>query len=387
MKAENLSQAAVDLHKKLRGKIRIEPTKKIKNAADLSLVYTPGVGRVSELIAENPHLADEYTWRKNAVAIVSDGTAVLGLGDIGPEASLPVLEGKSVIFKQFAGIDAVPIALATKDTDEIVRTIELLAPSFGAIQLEDISAPRCFEIERALMERLDIPVMHDDQHGTAIVVLAGLINALKVTNRRTQNVKVVVNGVGAAGVAIMRLLKRYLPDSELTGLDSKGIIWSGRGDLAQEKLALVEEGILTTEGGGGLDEALRGADVFIGVSKGGLLNADHIRSMNSDPIIFALANPVPEIMPDEARVAGAAVVATGRSDFPNQVNNALCYPGLFRGMLDGDVKRVTDEMKIRAAEAIAGVVAHPDAEHCIPSIFDERLHEVVAESVAGEKST
>lgn len=381
MNHENISQAAIDLHRKLRGKIRIQPTKKIENVEDLSLVYTPGVGKVSLLIAENPSLADEFTWRKNAVAIVSDGTAVLGLGDIGPEASLPVLEGKSVIFKQFANIDAVPLALATKDPDEIIRAVAALAPSFGAIQLEDISAPRCFQIERELMDRLDIPVLHDDQHGTAIVVLAGLMNAVRVTDRTLDASKVVVSGVGAAGVAIMRLLKSYAPGVTLVALDSKGVVCSDRDDLTPEKRVLIDDGVLAPATKGDLASALAGADIFIGVSKGGLLTPELVRFMNEKPIVFALANPVPEIMPEEAKAAGVAVLATGRSDFPNQVNNALCYPGLFRGMLDAGVKRVTDEIKIGAARAIAEVVGEPSPEHVIPSIFDERLHKAVAESV------
>lgn len=384
MDQDKIKKEALELHKKLKGKIRIQPTVEINDMRDLSLVYTPGVGEISKRIAEDKTQTDELTWRKNTVAIVSDGTAVLGLGDIGPEASLPVLEGKSAIFKRFANIDAIPIALATKDAKEIIETVLRVAPSFGAIQLEDISAPRCFEIERALMERLDVPVMHDDQHGTAIVVLAGLINALKLTGKRMEDVSVRLNGAGAAGVAIADLLLAA-GVKDLIMFDRTGAIYEGRENLNPEKerIAAITNSEKRT---GQIAELTEGADVLIGVSAPGSFTPEMIRVMNDKPVVFALANPVPEILPDEARAAGAAVVATGRSDFPNQVNNALCYPGLFRGMLDSGVKQVTPAIKLRAAQAIADVVKSPTAEACIPSIFDESLHRIVAENVQDESA-
>lgn len=375
----DIKQQSLALHAKLKGKIRIEASCPIETAEDLALVYSPGVGAVAQAIAETPSKVDELTWRKNTVAIVSDGSAVLGFGDIGPLAVLPVLEGKSAIFKRFSGIDAVPIILDTKDVDEIVDTIVRIAPSFGAIQLEDISAPRCFEIERRLMERLEMPVMHDDQHGTAIVILAGLINALKVTHRNIQDIKVVMNGAGAAGIAAARLLDAA-GVRDITMCDRQGAIYAGREGLNEEKVMAASFTNLDKRPGT-LTEMVAGADVLIGVSVAGAFTADLIRSMAKDPIVFALANPVPEILPEEAKVAGVAVLATGRSDFPNQVNNALCYPGLFRGMLDTGIKRVTDETKIRAAEAISAAVAMPTAENIIPSIFAPGLHELVAKNV------
>ncbi|MCR4256702.1 MAG: NADP-dependent malic enzyme [Candidatus Uhrbacteria bacterium] len=374
-----MKQESLDLHAKLRGKIRIEATCEIESMKDLTLVYTPGVGAVSEAIAKDPSRVDELTWRKNAVAIFSDGTAVLGLGDIGPLAALPVLEGKCAIFKRFSGIDAVPIVLDTKDVDAIVETIAHVAPSFGAIQLEDISAPRCFAIERALMERLDMPVMHDDQHGTAIVILAGLLNALKVVEKDIGSIRVVMNGAGAAGIATARLLDTA-GVSHLVMCDRQGAIYEGRDGLNDEKR---EAAVFTNreKRSGSLADVAAGADVLIGVSAAGAFTIEIVRSMASRPIVFALANPVSEILPDVAAEAGVAVLATGRSDFPNQVNNALCYPGLFRGMLDTGVKRVTDEIKLRAAHAIAEAVPFPTADKIIPSIFDEGLHELVAKSV------
>jgi malate dehydrogenase (oxaloacetate-decarboxylating) len=375
----DIKQESLDLHAKLRGKIRIEATCEIESMKDLTLVYSPGVGAVSEAIAKDPSRADDLTWRKNAVAIFSDGSAVLGLGDIGPLAAIPVLEGKCAIFKRFSGIDAVPIVLDTKDVDAIVETIAHVAPSFGAIQLEDISAPRCFEIERKLMERLDMPVMHDDQHGTAIVILAGLINALKVVGKDLGSIRVVMNGAGAAGIATARLLDAA-GVSDLVMCDRQGAIYEGRDGLNDEKQ---EVAVFTNreKRSGSLADVAVGADVLIGVSAAGAFTADIVKSMAKDPIVFALANPVPEILPDVAAEAGVAVLATGRSDFPNQVNNALCYPGLFRGMLDTGIKRVTDEIKLRAARAIAAAVPVPTADKIIPSIFDEGLHELVAKSV------
>lgn len=373
------SQASLDLHAKLRGKIRIEPTLRIDSKEDLSLAYTPGVGAVAKAIAEDPSKADLLTWRKNTVAIVSDGSAVLGFGDIGHLSALPVLEGKAAIFKRFSGIDAIPIILNTKDPKEIIETVVRIASSFGAIQLEDISSPRCFEIERALMERLPMPVMHDDQHGTAIVVLAGLINALKITKRKTQDVKIVMNGAGAAGLAIARLLVDFGLKNVIM-CDRAGAIYAGREGLNEEKLLAASFTNPETRSGT-LTEVVKGADVLIGVSAAGAFSPELIRSMNKDAVVFALANPVPEILPEEAKAAGAAVVASGRSDFANQVNNALCYPGLFRGMLDKNVKQVTTEIKIRAAQAIADSVTDLGPEHIIPSIFQQGLHELVAEAV------
>lgn len=372
-------QASLDLHASLRGKIRIEPTVNIETKEDLALVYTPGVGAVAQAIADDPSQVDKLTWRKNTVAIISDGTAVLGFGDIGHLAVLPVLEGKSAIFKKFSGIDAVPIILSTKDPKEIIETIVRIAPSFGAIQLEDISSPRCFEIERGLMAQLDIPVMHDDQHGTAIVVLAGLINALKITERKVENVKVVMNGAGAAGLAIARLLVDY-GINDVIMCDRTGAIYEGRDGLNEEKQ---EAAAFTNpkKRAGSLSEIAKGADVLIGVSAAGAFSSELIRNMNTDAIVFALANPVPEILPEEAKAAGAAIVASGRSDFANQVNNALCYPGLFRGMLDKNVKQVTTEIKIRAAQAIADSVTDLGPENIIPSIFQNGLHELVAKAV------
>ncbi len=375
----DIKQQALELHAKLRGKIRIEPTCPIENHGDLALVYTPGVGAVSEAIAQDPSAVDRLTWRKNAVAIFSDGSAVLGLGDIGPLAVLPVLEGKCAIFKRFSGIDAVPIILNTKDVDAIVETIANIAPSFGAIQLEDISAPRCFEIERRLMERLDQPVMHDDQHGTAIVVLAGLLNALKVVGKKIEDVRVVMSGAGAAGIATAKLLLAA-GVTDLIMCDRQGAIYEGREGLNLEKAAIAA---VTNQKKrtGSFADAADAADVLIGVSSPGLFTPEIVRSMAKDPIVFALANPVPEILPEVAAAAGVAVLATGRGDFPNQVNNALCYPGLFRGMLDSGVKQVTDEIKLRAARGIAAAVPHPTADKIVPSIFDAGLHEMVAGSV------
>jgi malate dehydrogenase (oxaloacetate-decarboxylating) len=346
-------------------------------------VYTPGVGAVSSAIAKDPKLADVLTWRRNAVAIVSDGSAVLGLGNIGPAAALPVMEGKSVIFKQFTGIDAVPIVLATQDTEAIIATVKAIAPTFGAIQLEDISAPRCFEIENRLSKELDMPVMHDDQHGTAIVVLAGLLNALKVVHKSMKSVRIILSGAGAAGTAIANLLIAAGAD-DITVCDSKGILGMNRKDLNPEKIAL--RAITNPRGlSGHLKDALKDADVFIGISAPGVLTKELIKTMASKPIVFALANPTPEILPDEAKKAGAAVVASGRSDFPNQVNNALCYPGLFRGMLDKGVKTVDVATKIRAARAIAGFIKKPTADRIIPTIFDKGLHQAVAKSVTQGK--
>lgn len=375
----SIAQKALKLHQQLRGKIGISPKIRIKNRQDLALVYTPGVGAVSSAIAKNPKLADSMTWKRNSVAIVSDGSAVLGLGNIGPAAALPVMEGKSAIFKRFTDIDAIPIVLSTQDTEEIIRTVKAIAPTFGAIQLEDISAPRCFEIEKRLQEELDIPVMHDDQHGTAVVVLAGLLNALKLVHKKLSSISVVVAGAGAAGTAVAHLLKvSGVRDIILT--DRQGAIWKGREDLSEAKTDLANWTNPDMKKGS-LEEMLVGADVVIGTSGPGILSVGMIKSMAPKAIVFALANPIPEIMPDLAKAGGAAVVATGRSDFANQVNNALCYPGLFRGMLDKGVRKVTDETKLRAAKAIAAFIKHPTPERIIPTIFDKGLHEAVARSV------
>ncbi len=376
-----IQQASIDLHRTNKGVIQMQPKQPIENRADLTLVYTPGVGAVSSLIAERPEEADRLTWRKNTVAVISDGSAVLGLGNIGPAAALPVMEGKCAIFKRFAGIDAVPLVLGTQDPEEIIKIAIALAPSFGALQFEDISAPRCFEIERRVQEALNIPVMHDDQHGTAIVTLAALINATKVVGKNLEDCRIVLNGAGAAGTAIAKLLKTY-GVKNLIAVDRTGAIYVGRGDLNPEKQLLAE---LTNEErrSGSLLEVAANADILIGISVAGAFGPEVIKAMAKDPIVIALANPVPEILPDVAKEAGVAVLATGRSDFANQVNNALCYPGLFRGMLDHDVKKVTDEIKVRAAKAIASMVTNPTADNIIPTMFDEGLMETVAKSMLG----
>ncbi len=369
------SQLALQKHKELRGKIALQLKDTLNTRDKLSIYYTPGVAAVSSYVAEHPDEARDYTWLNNVVAVISDGTAVLGLGNIGPYGALPVMEGKAMLFKHFANIDAVPIVLNVHSADEIVTAVKAMAPSFGGINLEDIAAPICFEVEERLKAELPIPVMHDDQHGTAIVTLAGLINAMKVTGRTLADAKIVVAGAGAAGTAIIKLLHLYAKP-RMFAVDSKGAISANRTDLNDEKRKLLEYTNLSNVDGS-LEEMLEGANIFIGVSKAGLLTADMVRSMDKDPIIFAMANPAPEIMPDEAKAAGAAVVATGRSDFPNQVNNALAFPGIFRGALDNRVRAITDQHKIAAAEAIAGLVESPDAEHIIPSVLDPKLVETV----------
>lgn len=370
---------ALKRHKELRGKIAIELKDALDSRKKLSTYYTPGVGAVSSYIAEHPDEARDYTWLNNSVAVISDGSAVLGLGNIGPKASLPVMEGKAMLFKHFAGIDAVPIVLDVHTADEIVAAVKAIAPSFGGINLEDIAAPICFEVEERLKQDLDIPVMHDDQHGTAIVTLAGLINAMKVTGRQLKDAKIVVVGAGAAGTAIVKLLHRYA-EPQMFAVDSKGVISKNRTDLNDEKKELLK---YTNQPGvdGSLEDIIEGADIFIGVSKAGLLTADMVRSMNKNPIIFAMANPTPEIMPDAAHAAGAAIVATGRSDFPNQVNNALAFPGIFRGALDNRVRTITDDHKIAAAEVIASLVKNPSATEIIPSVLEERLVSEIAKVI------
>jgi malate dehydrogenase (oxaloacetate-decarboxylating) len=377
--ALSIGDRSIEVHKRLRGAIETKLKHPLETRDDLSVLYTPGVGAVSSRIAAHPEEADELTWRKNTVAVVSDGSAVLGLGNIGAAAALPVMEGKSAIFKRFADIDAIPIVLDTQDPDEIIRTVKAIAPSFGAIQLEDISSPRCFEIERRLGEELSIPVMHDDQHGTAIIVLAALLNALKVVGKKLEEIHVVMNGAGAAGVAVARLLL-VAGVQYIISCDRQGAIWDGRNGLNEEKNILAS---LTNKEKkqGTLAEMARGADVLIGVSVAGAFTKEIAASLADRSIVIALANPVPEILPDVAKEAGVAVLATGRSDFPNQVNNALCYPGLFRGMLDHGIKKVTDDIKLRAARAIAETVKHPTADKIIPSIFEPELAAMVARHV------
>lgn len=372
-------EEALRKHKELKGKISVELKDKLDSKDKLSTYYTPGVAAVSSHVAENPDEARDYTWLNNSVAVISDGSAVLGLGDIGPYGALPVMEGKAMLFKHFAGIDAVPIILDVHTADEIVAAVTAIAPSFGGINLEDIAAPLCFEVEDRVKAVLNIPVMHDDQHGTAIVVLAGLINAMKVTGRKLDDCRIVCVGAGAAGTAIMKLINLYSA-AEILMVDSKGIISSDRDDLNDEKKKLLEF-TNTDNVSGSLEDALKGADIFIGVSKAGLLTQDIIKTMNTDPIIFAMANPTPEIMPDEAKAAGVAIMATGRSDFPNQVNNALAFPGVFRGALDNRVTKITDEHKIKAAEVIASLVENPTADEIIPSVLDNRLVPAIAKVI------
>ena len=375
----NYDELALELHKQYKGKI----TSKLRDESELdrtklSAYYTPGVAAVSKAIADDPSLMPVYTWTNNLVAVISDGSAVLGLGNIGPKGAMPVMEGKALLFKHFSDIDSMPIVLDVHTEDEIVATVKAIAPSFGAINLEDIAAPICFAVEERLKAELDIPVFHDDQHGTAVVTLAGLINAMKVTGKNLADCKVVTIGAGAAGTAIMKLLHKY-GVSSIIAVDSKGIIGDTRDDLNDEKKALLP--YLDTSRSGSLEDAVSGADIFIGVSKPGLLTPEMVQSMAPQPIIFALSNPTPEIMPDVAREAGAAVVATGRSDFPNQVNNAIAFPGIFRGALDNGVKQITDEHKIAAAETIASLVENPTADEIIPSVFDDRLVPRIADVI------
>lgn len=375
----NYDQTALDLHKQYKGKI----TTNLRDTSELtkeklSCYYTPGVAAVSRAIADDPSLLPVYTWTNNLVAVISDGSAVLGLGNIGPRGSMPVMEGKALLFKHFAGIDSVPITLDVHTPDEIVTTVKAIAPSFGAINLEDIAAPQCFEVEERLKAELDIPVFHDDQHGTAVVTLAGLINAMRVTGKTLANCKIVIVGAGAAGTAIAKLLT-YYAKPRIVAVDSKGIISNTRTDLNAAKKLLLEYVDGSQEGS--LADALTDADIFIGVSQPALLTPELIASMAKQPIIFALANPTPEIMPDEAKKAGVAVIATGRSDFPNQVNNAIAFPGIFRGALDNHVRAITDDHKVAAAEVIADLVDAPNAENIIPSVFDERLVPAIAKVI------
>lgn len=373
---KDYGKISLEKHRKLRGKIGIYLKDPLKTQESISVFYTPGMGAVSQRIADHPEEARELTGLNNSVAIISDGSAVLGLGNIGPHGALPVMEGKSMLFKRFAGIDCYPVVLGTNDVNEIVSTIKNISPSYGAINLEDISAPRCFEIEERLKADLNIPVFHDDQHGTAVVVLAGLINSMKITNRRLKDCKIVCVGAGAAGTAVMKLIHLYAKP-EILVVDSKGIISPSRTDLNSEKKKLLQF-TNKKDKNGTLADAMKGADIFIGVSAPGLVTAKMVKTMAKDPIIFAMANPVPEIMPDVAKKAGVAIMATGRSDFPNQVNNALAFPGIFRGALDNKVGQITDKHKIAAAEVIAGLVKNPTSEEIIPSVLDKRLVPAIA---------
>ncbi len=365
--------------KKQGARIETKARVKLAGKSDFSLWYTPGVGVASLHLAAHPEDARKMSVKKNSVAVISDGSAVLGLGNIGPYGALPVMEGKALIFKERAGVDAWPLVLNTQDPEEIIRIVKAIAPSFGGINLEDIAAPNCFDIERRLVEELDIPVMHDDQHGTAIVVLAGLLNAAKVVKKNFKQLKVVVSGAGAAGTAVAKLLLAA-GISDIILLDRAGTIFLGRTDLNAHKKELAA---ITNPRGveGGLAEAMQGADVFIGVSGKGLLKAEHVASMASRGIVFAMANPDPEILPDEAKSAGALVVATGRSDFPNQINNALVFPGIFRGALDKGVKKITEATKLRAARALAALVPKPTAAKIIPDLLDSRVVKAVARAV------
>ena len=377
----DVNQESLKLHEELRGKIEVVARRHIETRDDLSLLYTPGVAEPCREIAKDYEKSFTLTRRGNLVAVITDGSAVLGLGDIGPAAGMPVMEGKCALFKEFGGVDAFPLCVDTKDVDKLVETIALISKSFGGINLEDISAPRCFEIEEALKERLDIPVFHDDQHGTAIVVLAGVINALRLTGKKKEDCRVVVNGAGSAGIAITKLLLTY-GFSHVTMCDKSGILSKGAEGLnwMQEKMMDVTNLEHKT---GTLADAMKGADIFVGVSAPGIVTQDMVASMNKDAILFAMANPVPEIMPDLAKAAGARVVGTGRSDFPNQVNNVVVFPGIFKGALEGRASAITEEMKLAAAEAIAGLVDEKDLsdENILPEAFDPRVADVVSSAV------
>lgn len=379
MDSKELSKKALALHKKLQGKIRIVPSQAVKNRDDLSLVYTPGVAAVSTYVAKHPKEARDYTIKGRTIAVISDGSAVLGLGNIGPYGALPVMEGKCALFKTFADVDAFPIVLDTQDTDEVVETIKHLAPAFGGINLEDFAAPRCFEIEERLKEALDIPVMHDDQHGTAIAVLAALYNAAKVVDKKFTALRVVISGAGAAGTAIAKLLL-LAGVKDIVVLDSKGVINLVRKDLSPHKKELAK---VTNSRGlhGGLMDALEGADAFIGVSGPNLMKAAGVKKMAKKAIVFAMANPVPEIMPEEAKKGGAAVIGTGRSDYPNQINNSLVFPGVFRGALDHKVTKITDMMKLKAAKNLAALVVRPTADKIIPGPFEKGIAAAVSKAI------
>ena len=374
-------EKALEMHRKWNGKLETVSKTPVKTREDLAIAYTPGVAEPCKVIAEDPSAAYTYTMKANTVAVVSDGSAVLGLGNIGPYAAMPVMEGKCVLFKEFGDVNAVPICLDTQDTEEIIATVKNIAPAFGGINLEDISAPRCFEIETRLNEMLDIPVFHDDQHGTAIVVLAGIINGLRVTGKKKEACKVVVNGAGSAGIAITKLLLTY-GFKDVTMCDRHGIIGPDYPDLnwMQKEMTKVTN---LSHAAGTLADALKGADIFVGVSAPNIVTPEMVSSMNKDSILFAMANPVPEIMPDVARAAGARVVGTGRSDFPNQVNNVVAFPGIFKGALEGRAAQITEEMKLAAAEAIAGLVPPEELseDNIMPEAFNPKVAELVAEAV------
>lgn len=376
------NQLSLKMHEENVGKLEVVSKVGLKTRDDLSTAYTPGVAEPCRKIRDNKMDVYKYTCKSNTVAVVSDGTAVLGLGDIGPEAAIPVMEGKSILFKQFGGVDAFPICLDTKDTEEIIETVKRIAPVFGGINLEDIAAPRCFEIERRLNEELDIPVFHDDQHGTAIVVAAGLINALKLVGKKMSDINAVINGAGSAGISICRLLMR-LGIGNVVLMNSKGALCPGVAGMNPEQAAMAE---ITNRDRqtGNLQEIIKGKDVFIGVSVANVVTADMVASMTEDPIVFAMANPTPEIMPEEAKKGGVRVMATGRSDFPNQINNVLVFPGIFRGALDARATAITEEMKVAAVNAIASIVSDEELneEYVIPDPFDERVAKAVAKAVA-----
>lgn len=379
----SLRDDALQMHKENQGKLEITPNVKVTNKEELSLAYSPGVAEPCKEIHEDPRTVYDYTIKRNTVAVVSDGTAVLGLGNIGAAASIPVMEGKAVLFKSFAGINGVPIALDTKDTEEIIRTVKLISPNYGGINLEDISAPRCFEIEKRLKKETNIPIFHDDQHGTAIITLAGLINALRIVDKNISDIKVVLNGAGAAGIAIVKLLDSY-GVRNIIMCDSKGAIYEGRSHGMNETKDYVAKFTNKDKIDGSLKDVIKDADVFIGVSIADLLSKEMVKSMAKDPIIFAMANPNPEIKPDEAKEAGAKVVGTGRSDFPNQINNVLAFPGIFRGALDTESTHINEEMKKAAVEAIANLIDtnELDPDYCIPGPFDKRVAPSVARDVA-----
>ena len=376
------AKESLKLHYELKGKLEITPRAKVDSKEALSLAYTPGVAEPCLVIQKDVEKSYELTRRWNTVAVVTDGTAVLGLGDIGPEAGMPVMEGKCVLFKAFGDVDAIPLCVRTKDVEEIVKTVSLLAGSFGGVNLEDISAPRCFEIEKRLKEVCDIPIFHDDQHGTAVVTLAGLINALKLTGKKIEEVKIVTSGAGAAGIDIIKLLIS-MGAKNVIMTDREGAIYKGRENLNPIKMEMAEITNLSMEKGR-LSDVIKNADVFIGVSAPGTLSKEMVKSMAEKPIIFACANPIPEIFPEDAKAAGAAVVSTGRSDFPNQINNVLCFPGIFRGALDVRAKDINDEMKVAAAYAIAELVSDQElnAEYILPAAFDERVKDAVAKAVS-----
>lgn len=376
-----INEKALQLHEQWNGKLETTSKAPISSREDLALAYTPGVAEPCKKIAENPDDVYKYTIKSNTIAVVSDGSAVLGLGNIGAKAAMPVMEGKAVLFKEFGGVNAFPICLDTQDTDEIVKAVKQIAPAFGGINLEDISAPRCFEIEERLKKELDIPVFHDDQHGTAIVVLSGVINALKITGKKKEDCKIVVNGSGAAGIAISKLLLSY-GFKHLTLCDSSGIVSSKSKRLNDIKREMLKVTNLEDKSGT-LADAVVGTDIFVGVSAPGVLTQDMVRTMNKDAIIFAMANPVPEILPDEAKAAGARIVGTGRSDFPNQINNVVAFPGIFKGALEGRAPQITEEMKLAAAETLAALVSDEELneDFIMPEAFDPRVAEAVAEAV------